>query len=66
MRDSIASLKAIGPLLEPQIGVSRRFLKAAATGKGVTEIDPTGEAARDMRKLWLAIKRVPSSIPGLR
>jgi chromosome partitioning protein len=66
MRDSIASLKAIGPLLEPQIGVSRRFLKAAATGEGVTEIDPTGEAARDMRKLWLAIKRVPSSIPGLR
>jgi len=41
-------------------------LKAAATGKGVTEIDPKGEAAWEMRNLWLAIKRAPSSIPGLR
>jgi chromosome partitioning protein len=59
MRESIAALEAAGPLLVPQIGISQRFLEAAAKGKGVTEIDPNGGAAREMRRLWLAIRDWP-------
>jgi chromosome partitioning protein len=59
MRESIAALEAAGPLLVPQIGISQRFLEAAAKGKGVTEIDPKGGAAREMRRLWLAIRDWP-------
>jgi chromosome partitioning protein len=57
MRAVIAALAAAGSLLAPQIGMSQRFLEAAAKGKGVTEIDRNGPAAREMRSLWLAIKR---------
>jgi len=56
MRASIAELEAAGPLLVPQIGMSQRFLEAVAQGKGVTEIDPKGGTAQEMRSLWLAIK----------
>ena len=56
MRASIAALEAAGPLLVQQIGTSQRFLEAVAQGKGVTEIDPSGGAAHEMRSLWLAIK----------
>src|SRR5262249_51292867 len=40
MRASIAMLEATGPLLVPNIGMSHKFLQAAAWGKGVTEVDP--------------------------
>jgi chromosome partitioning protein len=56
MRASIAALESAGPLLVPQIGISQRFLEAAAKGKGVTEIVPKGGTAREMRGLWLAIE----------
>jgi chromosome partitioning protein len=64
MQRSIAALEAAGPLLVPRIGISQRFLEAAAQGKGVTEIAPNGGAAREMRSLWLAVKAWPSSTPG--
>jgi chromosome partitioning protein len=53
MRTSIAELEAAGPLLVPQIGMSQRFLEAVAQGKGVTEIDPKGGTAQEMRSLGL-------------
>jgi chromosome partitioning protein len=56
MRACFAALEAAGPLLVQQIGSSPRYLDAVAQGKGVTEIDPSGGAAREMRSLRLAIK----------
>lgn len=56
VKDSIAALETIGALVRPLIGSRAGFMKAAGTGKGVTEIDPKGAAALDMRNLWRALK----------
>jgi chromosome partitioning protein len=57
VQDGIVALEAVGSLLRPHIRSRAVFLDAARTGKGVTEVDPKGEAAREMRELWLALKR---------
>jgi hypothetical protein len=44
-------------LFYPHIAARAGFLEAARTGKGVTEADPKGAAAQEMRDLWLALKR---------
>lgn len=60
VREGITSLKAIGTLLRPNVRARSVFLDAARTGKGVTEVEPRGEAAQDMFALWLALKhRLP-------
>jgi chromosome partitioning protein len=58
----ITALETVGSLLRPLIRSRADFLEAVRTGKGVTEVDSTGEAAREMRALWLALKsRLPSN-----
>ena len=57
VREDIASLEATGEVLRPGIHARSVFLTAARMGKGVTEIEPKGEAAREMRALWLTLKR---------
>jgi len=57
VRASIAALEANGTVLRPHISARAVFLEATEKGKGVTEIDHTGEAAREMRELWLSLKR---------
>ena len=54
---SVAALAAVGSLLGPHIRARADFLEAARTGKGVTEVNPKGTAAQEMRDLWLALKR---------
>jgi chromosome partitioning protein len=56
-QQSIAALEAVGFLSRPHIRARADFLEAARTGKGVTEVNPKGEAAQEMRDLWLALKR---------
>lgn len=57
VQEGVAALQAIGTLLRPHIRARAIFLEALERGKAVTEVDPKGEAARDMRELWLALKR---------
>jgi chromosome partitioning protein len=57
VQEGVAALQAIGTLLRPHIRARAIFLEALERGKAVTEADPKGEAARDMRELWLALKR---------
>ncbi len=57
VQEGIAALEAVGALLRPHIRARADFLEAARTGKGVTEIDPKGEAAREMRDLWMDLSR---------
>ena len=57
VQEGIAALEAVGALLRPHIAARAAFLEAARTGKGVTEIDSKGEAAREMRDLWLDLSR---------
>lgn len=60
VQEGIAALEAIGYLLHPHIRTRPAFLDAAGMGKGVTEVDPKGAAAREVRALWLALKhRLP-------
>jgi chromosome partitioning protein len=57
VQEGIAALEAVGSLLRPHIAARANFLEAARTGKGVTEVDPKGEAAREMRDLWMDLRR---------
>jgi chromosome partitioning protein len=57
VRQGIAALEAVGSHLRPYIVARANFLEAARTGKGVTEVDPKGEAAREMRDLWMDLSR---------
>jgi chromosome partitioning protein len=56
-QESIAALEAVGSLLHPHIAARADFLEAARTGKGVTEVDPKGAAAQEMRDLWIDLSR---------
>lgn len=64
VRKGIAALEAVGALLRPHIRARADFLEAARTGKGVTEVDPKGEAAREMRDLWMDLSRRLRPIQG--
>jgi chromosome partitioning protein len=57
VQQSIAALEDVGSLLRPHIVARADFLEAARTGKGVTEVDPKGEAAQEMRDLWMELRR---------
>jgi chromosome partitioning protein len=51
------ALEAMGGLLTPLILARDDVQEAARIGWGVTEINPNGEAADDIRKLWGSMKR---------
>ncbi len=51
------ALEAMGGLLTPLIQARVDFQEAARNGWGVTELNPYGEAAADIRKLWASMKR---------
>lgn len=57
VQEGIAALEAVGSLLRPHIATRADFLDAARTGKGVTEVDPNGAAAQEMRDLWMDLSR---------
>ena len=57
VQEGIAALEAVGSLLRPHIAARANFLEAARTGKGVTEVDPKGAAAQEMRDLWMDLSR---------
>lgn len=51
------ALEAMGGLITPLIGARVDYQEAARLGWGVTELNPWGTAAEEMRKLWSSIKR---------
>ncbi len=51
------ALEALGGLITPLIGARVDYQEAARIGWGVTELNPSGMAAEEMRKLWASIKR---------
>jgi chromosome partitioning protein len=57
VQEGIAALEAVGALSRPHIRARAGFLEAARTGKGVTEVDPKGAAAQEMRDLWMDLSR---------
>ncbi len=57
VQEGVAALEAIGGLLAPLILTRVDFQEAARYGWGVSEVNPAGAAALEIKSLWSSIKR---------
>jgi chromosome partitioning protein len=57
IQDGVEALEEMGRLISPPILARVEYQEAARRGQGVTELDPLGAAAREMRELWQSISR---------
>ena len=55
--DGVAALEAMGGLLSPLVLARVDYQEAARLGWGVTEFNPAGAAAGEMRTLWSSLKK---------
>ena len=55
--DGVAALEEMGGLISPLVLSRVDYQEAARHGWGVTEINPHGAAAEEMRALWSSLKR---------
>ena len=57
IEEGVEMLEKMGGLISPMIGARVDYQEAAGNGAGVTEWNPGGIAAEEIRKLWSSIKR---------
>jgi len=57
VQDGVEVLEEMGGLISPLILTRLDYQEAARRGWGVTEFNPHGSAAQEMRGLWQSIKR---------
>ena len=57
IEDGAKALEAMGGLLTPLVSTRVDYQEAARHGMGVTELNPHGVAAEEMRDLWASVKR---------
>jgi chromosome partitioning protein len=57
VQNAVAALEEIGGLISPLVAARVDFQDAARHGLGVTEINPNGGAAQEIRALWESLKR---------
>jgi chromosome partitioning protein len=57
IEDGANALEAMGGLLTPLVSTRVDYQEAARHGLGVTELNPHGVAAEEMRDLWASVKR---------
>jgi chromosome partitioning protein len=55
--DGARALELMGGLVTPMIASRVDYQTAAVAGQGVTELNPQGKAAEEMRELWVSVKR---------
>jgi chromosome partitioning protein len=55
LQDGVEALEEIGGLISPLILARADYQEAARLGRGVTEMNSHGPAAREMRDLWQSI-----------
>ena len=55
--EGVSALEAMGGLLSPMVLARVDYQEAARLGWGVTELNPGGAAAGEMRALWASVKR---------
>lgn len=55
--EGVVALEAMGGLISPLVTSRVDYQESARHGWGVTELNPNGAAAEEMRKLWTSIKR---------
>ncbi len=58
VQEGVRALEAMGGLISPAISSRVDFQDAARYGSGVTEINRSGQAADEIRKLWGSITRL--------
>jgi chromosome partitioning protein len=58
------ALEAMGGLLTPLVSTRVDYQEAARHGYGVTELNPNGIAAEEMRALWSSVKRRTARAKG--
>ena len=56
VRDGVETLEEMGGLISPLILLRVDYQEAARHGVGVTELNPKGAAAEEMRALWVSIR----------
>ena len=56
VQDGVEALQEMGKLVSPLILARADYQEAARLGRGVTELDPQGGAAQEMRVLWRSIE----------
>jgi chromosome partitioning protein len=57
VEEGMAALEAMGGLLSPLVLARVDYQEAARRGWGVTEFNPNGAAAGEMRALWASLKK---------
>jgi chromosome partitioning protein len=57
VEEGAAALEAMGGLITPLILSRVDYQEAARHGRGVTEINPNGAAAAEIKAMWASIKR---------
>ncbi len=57
VQDGVETLEEMGGLISPLILLRIDYQEAARHGWGVTELNPYGAAAEEMRGLWQSVKR---------
>jgi chromosome partitioning protein len=57
VQDGAKALEVMGGLLTPLIVSRVDYQEAAREGMGVTELNPSGKAAEEMRRLWASLRR---------
>jgi chromosome partitioning protein len=57
IEEGVATLEALGALMSPLIATRVDYQEAARRGLGVTEINPQGAAAEEMRALWASVRK---------
>ena len=55
--NAVDALEEMGGLISPLVLARVDYQEAARHGLGVTEINPQGSAAQEMRALWNSLKR---------
>ena len=64
VKDTIKGLEVFGVLAEPVIAMRTAHQDAIAAGQGVSEIEPLGSAADEMRRLWAWIEGRTGGLVG--
>jgi chromosome partitioning protein len=57
VEEGVKALEAMGGLISPLIAARVDYQEAARHGYGVSEINPYGPAAEEMRGLWSSVKK---------
>ena len=57
VKDGVETLEEMGGLISPLILARVDYQEAVRHGWGVTELNPNGPAAEEMRSLWTSIRR---------